>query len=223
VSASFELISIAYLRAVRILSRRQTNSEFCRRGERFVCQGLLADFDKEQKLTECYDSTGTVTDLLLKEFPQHFAKGVSHTTRGPRPGELEGREYYFVKDINAMRKQIEKGEFLEHAVVHGNLYGTSFKTVRDIEDSGRVCVLDIDVFGLRQIIAATPLKSVNRVGIVPCSMEELERRLRGRNTEKEEAIQKRLFAAREEIRSIRDDGIVDVIIENSDSWKHGYP
>jgi guanylate kinase len=166
---------------------------------------------------------GTITDLLLKEHPTSFAKAVSHTTRSPRPGELHGREYYFVKDVAGMKKSIEKGEFLEHAVVHGNLYGTSFHTLHAIETTGRVCVLDIDVHGLRQVIAASGPDSLNRVGIVPPSMDDLEKRLRGRGTESEESVKKRLYAAKEEIRSIREDGIVDVIIENRNSWEIGYP
>jgi guanylate kinase len=122
-----------------------------------------------------------------------------------------------------MKAAIERGEFLEHAVVHGNLYGTSFKTIKDIENTGRVCVLDIDVFGLRQIMNATATGSVYRVGILPVSIEDLEKRLRGRGTESEENIRKRLLAANEEVRSITDDNIVDASIRNEDSWKQGYP
>ena len=159
----------------------------------------------------------------MREHPKHFAKCVSHTTRDPRFGEVEGRDYHFVTDAQVMEQAIERGEFLEHAVVHGNLYGTSFQAVKNIEDAGKICVLDIDVFGLRQIIAATPVGSLNRVGILPISVEDLERRLRGRGTETEESVNKRLLAAREEIRSIQEDEIVDAIIINEDSWKHGYP
>lgn len=126
-------------------------------------------------------------------------------------------------DINRMRKDIENGEFLEHAVVHGNLYGTSYKTIRDIEEAGKICVLDIDVFGLRQIINATAPGSINRVGILPTTLTDLEARLRGRGTETEENVKKRLSAASEEIRSILEDGIVDSYIRNEDSWKYGYP
>jgi guanylate kinase len=167
--------------------------------------------------------TGTITDLLLKEYPQHFAKGVSHTTRGPRPGEVHGRDYFFVKNIEDMRLSIQTGEFLEHAVVHGNLYGTSFQTLKDIESTDRICLLDIDVYGLRQVIDAAGASSLNKVGILPVSMQDLESRLRGRGTESEENVQKRLYAAAEEVRSIEDDGIVDAVIRNSNSWTYGYP
>ena len=166
---------------------------------------------------------GTITDLLLKEFPDNFAKAVSHTTRNPRPGERHGREYFYVKDIDSMRRAIENGEFLEHAVVHGNLYGTSFDTLKLIEDSGRICVLDIDVNGLRQIIRATKPSTLNRVGIVPVSMEDLEKRLRGRGTETEENVRKRLMSAKGEIHAILHDHIVDLVIHNVESWKVGYP
>ncbi len=165
---------------------------------------------------------GTITDLLLQEYPQHFSKCVSHTTRAPRKGEEHGREYFFTKK-ESMVHQIEQGGFLEHAVVHGNIYGTSWEALKDVDASGRIGVLDIDVFGLRQIIAATDPESLNRVGILPPNMEELEIRLRHRGSESEKSLQTRLFAAKEEARSIREDGIVDVIIENNDSWKIGYP
>ena len=63
---------------------------------------------------------------------------MSHTTRSPRPGELHGREYFYVKDIDSMRRAIENGGFLEHATVHGNLYGTSIESVEVVTDSGKV-------------------------------------------------------------------------------------
>lgn len=163
-----------------------------------------------------------------------FSKAVSHTTRSPRQGEVEGRDYYF-SNFEDMKTKIGLGQFIEHAKVHGNFYGTSFATLHHIDHLlNKVCVLDIDVAGLRQInqVLAPPLPGhhpkklalpVNRVGIVPSSMEQLEQRLRGRNSETEANIQKRLAAAREEIRAIKEDGIVDHVIVNDDSWKIGYP
>lgn len=172
---------------------------------------------------------GTITDLLLGTHPASFSKAVSHTTRAPRAGELPGRDYHFVERFEHMQKKIAQGEFIEHASVHGNLYGTSFATLHSIDHVlNRICVLDIDVAGLRQINQVmspdhhhTP--QVNRVGIVPSSLAELERRLRGRNSEIEASIRKRLQAAEEEIRAINEDGIVDHVIVNEDSWKVGYP
>ncbi|KAH9250905.1 guanylate kinase [Batrachochytrium salamandrivorans] len=174
---------------------------------------------------------GTITDLLLKTHPISFSKAVSHTTRQPRAGELPGRDYHFVERFEHMQEKISQGEFIEYAKVHGNLYGTSFATLHSIDHVlNRICVLDIDVAGLRQINQVMSLgpghhhnPQVNRVGIIPNSLAELERRLRGRNSETEANIRKRLQAAEEEIRAIKEDGIVDHVIVNEDSWKVGYP
>ena len=113
----------------------------------------------------------------MAEFPDEFGFSVSHTSRGPRPGEVDGVHYHF-SERAAMQKMIDAGEFLEHADVHGNLYGTTFKAVTHVSDQGRVCVLDIDIQGVR---------SVKRSSLQPHylfvnapSFEQLEKRLRGR-------------------------------------------
>lgn len=166
---------------------------------------------------------GTLIDLLLQKHPRYFAKSVSHTTRAPRAGEADGVDYHFVKDPQKMHEAIKAGEFIESAVVHGNLYGTSWSSLRALEQSGKAAVLDIDVLGLKQVIAATEPGQLNKVGIVPPSINELRERLKGRGSESEETLTIRMDAACEEIRCIKEDGLVDKVIENSNSWQVGFP
>lgn len=123
-----------------------------------------------------------------------------------------------------MLEEIRAGGFLEHAQVHGNLYGTSLNSIREVEKEGKICVFDIDVDGLKQVIARTPEGSLNRVGIIPLSMEDLEYRLRGRATDSENSIRRRIQAATQEIKAIEEGNkMVDAIIKNEDSWKVGFP
>lgn len=121
---------------------------------------------------------------------------VSHTTRPPRPGEVDGREYHFT-DRATFTRMIEAGEFLESAEVHGNLYGTSHAAVQGVRESGRDVVLEIDWQGAQQVRRLFP----DAVGIfiLPPSMAELERRLRARNQDPDEVIRRRLAAAADEI------------------------
>lgn len=111
-----------------------------------------------------------------------------------------------------MRAAIERGEFLETATFGGNMYGTSKQSVRDVQTSGKVCVLDIEIEGVKQI-RATDLDPL-LVFVMPPSVEELDRRLRARNTETEESLAKRLAAARGEIEYGSAAGNFDVIIAN---------
>jgi len=123
---------------------------------------------------------------------------VSFTTRPPRAGELNGREYHFV-DRKTFEAMLERGEFLELAEVHGNHYGTSQKWIAEARAKGLDILLEIDWQGAQQVRRTFP----DAVGIfiVPPSpvLPELERRLRGRGQDSEEDIQRRLRAAREEI------------------------
>ena len=87
---------------------------------------------------------------MLQKFPDLFALCTSHTTRDPRPGEVDGVHYHF-STREAMSKMIRKGEFLEYADVHGNFYGTSFAAVKTVTEQRKVCVLDIDVKGAESV------------------------------------------------------------------------
>jgi len=114
---------------------------------------------------------------------------VSYTTRPPRPGEKDGREYHFV-DLPKFEAMLERGEFLESAEVHGHRYGTSQKVIDEVRARGRDLVLEIDWQGAEQVRRLYP-ESIG-IFILPPSMAELERRLRARAQDKEQVIRQRL-------------------------------
>ena len=137
---------------------------------------------------------------------------VSYTTRSPRTGELDGREYHFV-DRKTFEAMLERGEFLESAEVHGNRYGTSQKWIEQARAKGLDIMLEIDWQGARQVRKAF----ADAVGIFilppPPALDELERRLRGRGQDSEEAIRRRLRDAREEIEHVAE---FDYVIINKE-------
>lgn len=138
----------------------------------------------------------TLLKRLMTDYPGSFAFSVSHTTRKPRPGEQNGKDYYFVTR-DEMMTAISNNEFLEHAEFSGNMYGTSKKAVEEVLKSGRICTLDVDIQGVINL-KKTDLNPVY-VFVKPPSMEALERRLRGRGTETEESLSKRLATAEREL------------------------
>ena len=124
---------------------------------------------------------------------------VSCTTRAPRPGEVDGRDYYFLTRAEFVRRR-ESGDFAESAEVHGNLYGTLRSEVRRVLDSGRHVIMDIDVQGAAQFTRAFP-ESVT-IFVLPPSAEVLLERLRQRQTESREELARRLLSALQELQSI---------------------
>jgi guanylate kinase len=137
----------------------------------------------------------SLIDAVLAEDPT-LKLSISYTTRPPRPGEKDGREYHFVDEARflAMRDQ---GEFLESALVHGNHYGTSNKVIRDALQRGQDLILEIDWQGARQVRALFP--DCVGIFILPPSIEELERRMRRRGQDSDAVIRRRMAAAREEM------------------------
>jgi guanylate kinase len=131
----------------------------------------------------------TILNRVLPEFP-HIVFSVSATTREPRPGEVHGVNYYFWSR-EKFELYIKAGAFLEYAEVFGNYYGTPLGPIEDQVETGKIVLLDIDPQGVRQIQAKN-MSTVLYVAVLPPSREELERRLRGRSTENEETIQKRM-------------------------------
>jgi guanylate kinase len=129
---------------------------------------------------------------------KRLALSVSFTTRPPRAGEANGREYHFV-ERKTFESMLARGEFLESAEVHGNRYGTSGKWIAEARAKGLDILLEIDWQGARQVRKAFPDAVSIFIMPPPPVLEELERRLRGRGQDTEEAIQRRLRAAREEI------------------------
>src|SRR6266566_6587987 len=143
---------------------------------------------------------------------KRLALSVSFTTRPPRSGEVDGREYHFV-DGNTFEKMLGRGEFLESAEVHGNRYGTSRKWIGESRAKGLDVVLEIDWQGARQVRKAFPdAVSIFILPPIPV-LPELERRLRARGQDTEEAIQRRLRDAREEISHV---GEFDYVIINKE-------
>lgn len=155
---------------------------------------------------------GTLISALKKVAPGRVGFCVSHTTRSPRPGEKDGIHYHFVKK-EKMLKMIENGEFLEYAHVHTNIYGTSIAAMDAVKKQNKICILDIDVQGARSIRKLEHVKA-RFLFVSPPSMEELEKRLRGRGTETEEKIGVRLENAKLEMASRNEAGLWDHVMVN---------
>jgi len=164
--------------------------------------------------------SGTGKSTLLKRLfaahPQKFMFSVSHTTRKPRPGEEDGVHYNYVTrpEFEAL---IEKGGFIEHAQFGDNLYGTSYEAVERVMREGKTCVLDIEMEGVKQM-RRSHLRA-RYLFVAPPSFEELERRLKGRATDGEVAIAKRLDRAREEMEFAKTEGVHDKVVVNDDLEK----
>lgn len=137
----------------------------------------------------------------------------SVTTRKPRPGEVDGREYFFV-DPDRFKEMVENDELLEHAEYVANSYGTPRAYVEEKLDAGLNVLLDIEVQGARQIHEKKP--DAVMIFIVPPSLEELEKRLKGRGTDTERAIEARLIRARQEYQEA---DFYDYLIINDDADK----
>lgn len=150
----------------------------------------------------------TLSRLLLAN-DKHLKLSISYTTRAPRGREEDGIDYHFV-DHQAFQEMIDRNEFIEWAQVHGNRYGSSKTWTQNTLLTGKDVVFDIDVQGGNQIKKIFPHACL--IFILPPSMEVLEERLRGRGTDAEEVIQRRLQAAKDEMR----DGVetYDYIIVN---------
>ncbi|MBR1606696.1 MAG: guanylate kinase [Clostridia bacterium] len=139
---------------------------------------------------------GTLYNRVLAADPT-ITFSVSYTTRGPRPGEVDGKDYCFVTE-DQFRQMLDQDGFLEHADVHGHMYGTPRQPVLDALEAGRSVMLDIDPQGALQVMEKMP--DCVSVFILPPSFAELRRRLTGRGTEKPEEIERRLHNARGEVK-----------------------
>jgi len=159
----------------------------------------------------------TILNRLFAEFPDKFGFSVSHTTRNPRAGEQNGREYHFISK-DEFAKLVEDGKFIEHAEFGSNCYGTSVMAVDDVAEKGRICILDIEMEGVKQVASPeSKLRSRPRfLFLSPPSLEILEQRLRGRATDSEDAILKRLAQAEIEMSFARDGGIHEKVVVNDD-------
>ena len=140
----------------------------------------------------------TLVRLLLENDAQ-IGLSVSVTTRAPRPGEQDGREYHFVS-VPDFLARIDQGEFLEWAEVHGNYYGTSRRWIETQMENGRDVLLEIDWQGAQQVRKAFP--AAIGIFILPPSLAVLQARLVGRGADSAETIARRLAAARDEMRHV---------------------
>jgi len=138
--------------------------------------------------------TSLVAALLEQE--KNVKLSISYTTRAPRVGELDGRDYHFI-DRPAFEKMIAAGDFLEYADVYGNYYGTSRSWIERELDGDHDVLLEIDWQGARQVRKLFP--HMAGIFILPPSLPELRRRLQGRGKDSAEAIERRMASAREEI------------------------
>lgn len=150
----------------------------------------------------------TLTTRLRARIPG-LRFSVSHTTRAPRASEVDGREYHFVSRDRFI-ELVERGEFLEWAEVHGNLYGTGRGEI-DAATGSRGIIFDIDHQGARQIKCSEP--DAVAIFILPPSMQILIERLRGRASEDEATVQRRFAVAKEEIAHY---GLFDYVLVNDD-------
>lgn len=155
---------------------------------------------------------GTLIEKLRAAHPATFATTVSHTTRHPRAGEQEGKDYFFVSE-ETFSTLISQDVFIEWAVYSGNHYGTSKGTVVQQTAKGRLVILDIDMQGAK-LVKADPTLQARYVFIKPPSLEVLEHRLRQRSTENEANIQKRLAQAKAELDEVDRNDLYDITIVN---------
>ena len=151
----------------------------------------------------------TLCKELVRRVPS-LKHSISYTTRSPRPGELHGREYFFV-EARYFQDLIEKNEFAEWAQVYGHRYGTPRTPLLDLMDNGTDVLLEIDVQGARQI--KKMFDDAVYIYILPPSIEALRQRLQQRGGDSTEEIQRRLQKVREEMWSYRE---YDYIVKNDD-------
>lgn len=161
--------------------------------------------------------SGAGKSTIINNASEHigsFYFSISTTTRLPRIGETNGKEYYFVTK-EEFEDDIKEGNFLEYAKVHDNYYGTSLKPVTNALNDGKLVIFDIDVQG-HKLVREKLSKVTTSVFITPPSLSELEFRLKNRSLDNEENIKRRLENATKEIKSIKE---YDYIIINDDIHK----
>ncbi|TYQ29682.1 guanylate kinase [Pseudanabaena sp. UWO310] len=153
---------------------------------------------------------GTLLKKLLERYADRFHFSISATTRSPRTGEEDGREYFFWSRAE-FEQQRDAGGFLEWAEYAGNLYGTPIAPIQRAIAMGQIVLLEIELEGARQV--ATSFPNAQRIFIAPPSMQVLESRLRDRSTDSDEQIRKRLHHAELEVAAANE---FDLTIVNDD-------
>jgi guanylate kinase len=155
----------------------------------------------------------TVMNRLMKRDPR-FIFSISTTSRPPRPGEEDGKEYHFVEEEEFLRK-IDNGDFLEWAMVHQRYYGTEKKEIDRIHRDGRIPILDVDVQGARSLRSV--LNNALYIFLIPPSFQELSKRLMDRRSDSPEQVHIRLENARRELQefSLYDSIIVNEVVDEA--------
>ena len=151
----------------------------------------------------------TLVNALLEREPD-IGLSISYTTRAPRPGEVSGREYFFV-GLDEFQAMAARGEFLEHAEVYGNWYGTSKRWIEKTRATGSDVLLEIDWQGARAVKSIFP--DMSFIYILPPSIEVLRQRLVKRGKDSKEVIERRLAEAREDLKHVHQ---ADYVIINED-------
>lgn len=146
----------------------------------------------------------------LIEFDSQLSLSVSHTTRRPRPNEVEGQDYHFI-DRDIFQAMTDRGEFLESAEVYGNLYGTSHQWIKESLASGRDVLMEIDYQGARQVRKIFP--QAISIFILPPSYAQLEERLKQRGGDDQKTISRRLATVREEVSHLNE---FDYVVINNE-------
>jgi len=158
---------------------------------------------------------GTLISRLLERHPDVFVTTISHTTRQPRPGELEsGNNTYHFVNFAEFQSLIDQNAFVEHTFFSGNHYGTSWQTILDQQGKEKIVILDIDMNGVKNIRDTSKHFAVRCAFIAPPSLQVLEDRLRSRGTETDASIRTRLAQAGLEIGFADTRGVDDILIIN---------
>lgn len=214
---------------------KNKNTNSCIRRHEESKNGLIL-----QPLVVCGPSgvgKGTIIQKYMQEYggSKLFGFTVSHTTREPRPGEIDGVHYHFT-DVPTMKQAIERNDFLEFAQVHGNWYGTSLKSLKYVQEiGGKLPLLDIDVQGVKNIKKwqetqdmreytsdcynvgdSVPLLDAKFIFIAPPSLDTLKERLISRGTESKESLERRTANAVAEVQYGLQEGNFDAIVVNDD-------
>jgi guanylate kinase len=141
---------------------------------------------------------GTVRKKVFKDLSLNLAYSISMTTRQPRNGERHGVEYFFIT-TEEFEQKIKEDAFLEYTKFVGNYYGTPYEYVEQLRNEGKNVFLEIEIEGAKKVLSKCKGDDVISIFLVPPSLEELERRIRGRKSETDDIIQERLAKARREI------------------------
>lgn len=157
---------------------------------------------------------GTIIKKLIERCPENVALQVSHTSRAPRAGEVEGVHYYF-SNVEEMRAMHERGEFLELSEVHGRLYGPSIASLNRIRESGRTPIMDVDIQGCIKLSKHPELADAVFIWIDAPSDHDLVIRLLMRGSETAEQIEQRMEAGRIDRLKAKDSGLFAYWIVNS--------